>query len=343
MTSTETLIRLGARPWSHLVPLALREIGGPPVEVSRRAVTPDLLAEPALDAAETSFSRYARARAAGDDRLVGIPAFVMSGFRHRCILVRAGSELTAPEQLSGARIGLTGWPDSGNTWTRAILRRAGVDLSGVTWTVAPLTADAPAGDRLGGLVPPPNVHVAGPGESLVGGLLDGTFDAVMTPFMPPGVHSAGAPGAAATGALPAGGIRPLFPDYRAAEIAYHREVGYLPGIHLLTVRREVVAARPTVLADLAGALAASKRAWWASARKLADASPWALAEVDATERLLGADWMPYGLAANARMIADFCAELHAQHLVATPIDPASLFPEYADLVESAVTAVEEAR
>lgn len=328
MTSTETPIRLGARPWSHLVPLALREVGGPAVEVSRRSVTPDLLAEPGLDAAETSFSRYARARAAGDDRLVGIPAFVMTSFRHRCILVRAGSELTAPEQLAGTRIGLTGWPDSGNTWTRAILRRAGVDLTGIDWTVAPLTPDAAGGDRLGGVVPPPNVRVAGPGESLVGGLLTGRFDAIMTPFMPPGYSAAADAG---NGGL--AGIRPLFTDYRAAEIAYYREVGYLPGIHLLTVRREVVDARPAVLAELAGALADSKRAWWASARKLADASPWALAEVDATETLLGPDWMPYGLAANARMIADFRTELHAQGLTPERVDPSSLFPEYAELVE----------
>jgi 4,5-dihydroxyphthalate decarboxylase len=325
MTSTETPIRLGARPWSHLVPLALREVGGPAVEVSRRAVTPDLLAEPGLDAAETSFSRYARARAAGDDRLVGIPAFVMTGFRHRCVLVRAASDLTAPERLAGARIGLTGWPDSGNTWTRAILRRAGVDLSTITWTVAPLTPDAAGGDRLGGVTPPPNVHVARPGESLVTGLLGGDFDAIMTPFMPPGLDG--------ESSADGGGIRHLYPDYREAETEYFHAVGYLPGIHLLTVRREVVAGRPTILGELATALADSKRAWWASARKLADASPWALAEIDATERLLGPDWMPYGLAANARMIADFCVELHAQGLVGTPIDPASLFPEYAELVE----------
>lgn len=321
MISTGAPLRLAARQWSHLVPLALREVGGPPVEVQRRVVTPDLLAEPALDAAETSFSRYARARAAGDDRLVGIPAFVMRGFRHRCILVRADSDLTEPRQLAGARIGLTGWPDSGNTWTRAILRRAGVDLEGIAWTVGPLTADAPPTDRLGDVEPQPHVRVAAAGESLVTGLLAGDFDAIMTPFMPRGFHTRDA------------GLRPLFPDYRAAEVEYHQEVGYLPGIHLLTVRREVVAQRPQVLAELAEAVASSKRVWWSQARKLADASPWALAEVDLTERLFGPDWMPYGLTANRRMIADFCTELHAQGLIAAPTDPGCLFPEYAELVE----------
>lgn len=323
MSTTDTPLRLGARPWSHLVPLTLREVPTPGLDltVERRAITPDLLAEPTLDAAETSFSRYARARAAGDDRIVAVPAFVMRAFRHRCLLVRRTSDLSTVEQLSGARIGLTGWPDSGNTWTRAILRRAGVDLGTISWTVGPLTADAAGGDRMGGLVPPANVRLAGPGESLVGGLLDGSLDAIMTPFMPPGFHTDDSP------------LRPLLVDYPTAEAGYLRDVGFIPGIHLIGVRREVVARRPEVLADLRRALSASRDAWWSTQRKLADPTPWALADIDRTERLAGADWMPYGLAANRPMIAAFCAELLAQGLVDEPVDIAGLFAEYTKVAD----------
>ncbi|GAA4216460.1 hypothetical protein [Actinocatenispora rupis] len=323
MSTTDTPVRLGARPWAHLVPLTLREVGTPGLEltVERRPVTPDLLAEPTLDAAETSFSRYVRARAAGDDRIVAVPAFVMRSFRHRCLLVRRDSPRTEVTQLGGTRIGVTGWPDSGNTWTRAILRRAGVDLGGIDWTVGPLTADAAGGDRLGGVTPPGNVRLAGPGESLVGGLLDGSLDAIMTPFMPPGFHTADSP------------LRQLLVDYPAAEAAYLREVGFIPGIHLVGVRRELVERRPTVLAELCRALAASRDAWWATQRKLADPTPWALHDIDRTERLAGPDWMPYGLVANGPMIAAFCAELLAQGLVDGPVDVAGLFPEYAKVAE----------
>ncbi|MGA8113154.1 MAG: hypothetical protein WCA46_05795 [Actinocatenispora sp.] len=319
MSSTGTRLTLAARPWSHLVPLALREVETPGLDlrVTRRSVTPDLLAEPGLDAAETSFSRYVRSRAAGDDRTVAIPAFVMRAFRHRCILVRRDSPYDAVEQLAGLRIGLTGWPDSGNVWTRGVLRHAGVALADVEWAVGPLTPDAPVTDRLGGVVPADNVRVIEPGGSLVTGLLSGTLDAIMTPFMPPGFHQPDSP------------LRPLLVDYPAAEMQYLRQVGYIPGIHLVTVRREVAVRRPGILTDLMAALRQSRNTWWAGQRKLADTTPWALADIHRTERHVGADWMPYGLAGNATMIDHFCAELSAQGLMPAPVDPTALFEEYA--------------
>ncbi len=323
MSTTDTVLRLGARPWSHLIPLTLSEVSTPGlnIRVDRRARTPDLLEEPALDAAETSFSRYVRARAAGDDRIIGVPAFVMRGFRHRCILVRRDSRYRSMTDLAATRIGLTGWPDSGNVWTRSLLRQAGVGLDAISWTVGPLSAEADGPDRLGGLAAPRNVRLAEPGSGLVDALLAGELDALMTPFMPPGFHQADSP------------LRPLLADYPAAELHYLRTVGFIPGIHLVGVRRELVDRRPEVLTELMAALRRSKDNWWADHRKLADPTPWALADVDRTERLLGADWMPYGLAANAGMIAAFCAELAAQSVLAEPVDPAGLFAEYANIAQ----------
>ena len=100
-------------------------------QVRRRPVaetTPNLWSSADLDGGETSFSRYVRARAAGDDRVIALPLFLMRGFRHRCIIVRRDIDRRDAADLKGARIGLTGWPDSGNTWTRAILREAGVGV-----------------------------------------------------------------------------------------------------------------------------------------------------------------------------------------------------------------------
>ena len=121
MSRTACPTQATALDWDHLVPLLSGQVQVPGyhVEIEARNVTPDVVAEPGLDGGETSFSRYVQARAAGDDQLVALPAFVMRGFRHRCVLVRAPSTLRSFEQLAGARIGLTGWPDSGNTWTRA--------------------------------------------------------------------------------------------------------------------------------------------------------------------------------------------------------------------------------
>ncbi|MFE5120621.1 hypothetical protein [Streptomyces sp. NPDC056669] len=311
------VIRLGLRDWDHLVPLAsgLVEVPDFTVRIDSRDVTPDVLAEPGLDGGETSFSRYVQARAAGDDRLVGLPAFVMRGFRHRCVLVREGSPLRSLEELAGARVGLTGWPDSGNTWTRALLRGAGVDLTGVQWRIGPLSAGETGKDRVGSRPLPANVSVMAEGESLVEELAAGRLDAVLSPFMPNELFTR------------TSRFRHLFDDHRSAERAYWQATGFVPGIHLVTLKREVVEAHPELPAALLAGLEESKRRWLGRRRLLADTTPWLLHELTESARLFGDDWMPYGTKSNAEMTRAFCAELHAQGVWPEPIDPEVVFPD----------------
>lgn len=311
------VIRLGLRDWDHLVPLAtgLVQIPGFTVRIDSRDVTPDVLEEHALDGGETSFSRYVQARAAGDDRLVGLPAFVMRGFRHRCVLVRNDSPLGSLAELAGARIGLTGWPDSGNTWTRALLRAEGVDLAGVDWRVGPLAAGETGKDRLGTRPLPPNVSAMPQGASLVEELVAGRLDAVLTPFMPQELFT------------PDSRLRHLLDDHRAAERDYWAATGFVPGIHLVTLKRGVVEAHPDLPGALLAGLEESKRRWTARRRLLADTTPWLLDELTESARLFGGDWMPYGTASNAEMTRAFCDELHAQGIWPEPIDPDVVFPE----------------
>ncbi|GAA3732013.1 hypothetical protein [Streptomyces tremellae] len=309
-------VRLALRDWDHVTPLLTGAVRAPGLDlaIESRAVTPDVLEEPGLDGGETSFSRYALARAGGDDRLVGLPVFVMRGFRHRCVLVRGDSPYTALEQLAGARVGLTGWPDSGNTWTRALLRRAGVDLAGIDWRVGPLVAGESGKDRVGTRPLPANVSVLADGESLREELAAGRLDAVFTPFLPDEMFTSGSR------------FRQLLPDHRAAERAYFEETGFVPGIHLVTLRRETVRERPWLPGAVLDALDAAKRHWTARRRLLADTTPWLLDELLDSAARFGADWMPYGTAENARMTAAFCAELTAQGIAPGPVDPADVFP-----------------
>jgi 4,5-dihydroxyphthalate decarboxylase len=309
-------LHLGTRHWDHVVPIALGDVAarGTGVRLSRLDSTPDLWNDPEYDAAETSFSRYVRARAEGDDRVVGLPVFLMRGFRHRCILVRQDSAAEQPEDLKGARIGLTGWPDSGNTWTRAVLREAGIGVDDAEWRVGPLTAAHPAFDRIGGVSVGANVRPTDDGFALVDLVLAGELDAVMTPFMPPGFHGTGSP------------LRTLFRDPRWAEQTYHARHGFVPGIHLLGVRAEILARRPGLGQELVDLFDAAKRLSADRRNKLADVTPWHNEEVALTRRVFGADWMPYGWAANRRMIAAFQDELVAQRLLVGPVPDEDLFP-----------------
>ena len=42
------------------------------------------------------------------------------------------------KELEGKRVGMDGWPNSGNTWTRVTLRQAGVDIWKIDWVIAPV-------------------------------------------------------------------------------------------------------------------------------------------------------------------------------------------------------------
>ncbi|GAA1346084.1 hypothetical protein [Arthrobacter roseus] len=307
-------IRMAARHWDHLNPIALRDVtGSEPYTLDRRDLTPDLWTETDLDVAETSFSRYVQARAAGDDRVIALPLFVMRGFRHRCIITRADSPLDSAEALCSKRIGLTGWGDSGNTWTRAVLREAGVGITEAEWRVGALTADHPVMDRIGSISVPANVAATENDEPMMDMLERGALDAVMTPFMPPAFYEIGSP------------FRPLFRDSQQAEAEYFARVGFVPGIHLIGVRAEL-AENPGQLQELMDLFSASKEISAARRNKLLDITPWHNEVLAATTRIFGQDWMPYGWSANALMIDAFQTELVEQGIVTSRLEASDLFP-----------------
>lgn len=307
-------LRLGVRHWDHVVPLALGDVGGGALHIERLDTTPDMWTEDGLDGGETSFSRYVRARAAGDDRVVALPIFLMRGFRHRCIIVRADSAAKRPADLAHGRIGLTGWGDSGSVWTRAILREEGVGIDDVQWRVGPLTSNHPLIDRIGIDVVDSNVRHTDDGAALVDLLLGTDLDAVMTPFMPPGFRAADSP------------FRTLYCDTREAEINYFRRHGFVPGIHLLGLRSDVLRARPELGQQLVDAFEASKRLSRSRRDKLMDVTPWHNEDIAVATRILGDDWMPYGLTVDRPMVQAFQDELVAQRLLETPLPESDLFP-----------------
>lgn len=308
-------VRIGVRHWDHLIPLALGDVPDTAdLRIVRSEVTPDLWHDASLAAAETSLSRYVRARAAGDDTVVALPVFLMRAFRHRCIIVRRDSDLVTPAQLRGRVVGLTGWPDSGNTWTRAILRADGVGIDDVEWRVGRLTREHPVQDRIGRAPTPTTVRPMVDEAPLADELLTKKLDAVMTPFMPPGFDDADSP------------YRTLIPDTRAAERDYFRYHGFIPGIHLLAVRREHLDRDPDAGQRLVDAFEAAKRLSLARRRKLLDVTPWQNEEMAQTIATFGDDWLRYGWRHDRHMVAAFQAELVAQQLLAEPVAESTLFP-----------------
>ncbi|MGO4690563.1 ABC transporter substrate-binding protein [Glaciibacter sp. 2TAF33] len=317
-------IRLATRHWDHVMPIATKEVPGfESFDLETRAITPDVWTERDLDGGETSFSRYVRARATGDDSVTALPVFIMRGFRHRCIITAKNSPLETAADLRGKRIGLTGWADSGNTWTRAILRQAGVGIIDAEWRVGGLTKDHPIMDRIGPIEVPANIAPTENDEPMVDMLERGALDAVMTPFMPAGFYEADAP------------FRTLYRDPQQAEADYYATTGFIPGIHVLAVQTSLLAKAPERAAQLMELFESAKDISSARRGKLLDITPWQNEAMAEATRVFGSDWMPYGLESNRTMIAAFQAELIAQGLMDEDVDVDRLFPQF-DTAPSAI-------
>jgi len=315
-------VTLASRDYDYVAPLALGDVptDGIALRVLRSFDALErFLAEPAIDGAEASFSRYVQRFAAGDRSLVGLPVFLMREFRHRCFFVRRDSGLTDLAHLAGKRVGTDAWPASGNTWSRALLRERGVALDGIRWLVGPVDGgEPPAATAL-----PPGVQPAPAGRSLADLLVAGEIDAVMCPW-PPRLFDA-----------PRSPIVRLYPDYRSAERDYYRRTRLYPAHHLLVLRRPLVDAHPWVVPVLYEAFVAARARSEANHRVLHESSPWVLADLEEQDRLMGADFRPYGYRENRAMVAAFCAEQVAQGLVAGPLDPDALFADFETLAAGA--------
>lgn len=312
-------IKIATRDWDYLTPLILGDVTSETVDlkIERVATLIPHVSTSAYDAAEMSLSRYVSLVSSGKADCVGVPCFIMRGFRHRCIIVREDSPLERLTDLRNGRIGVTGWRDSGNTWTRAALRREGVGVEDAYWFAGRLTAAHPVTDRLDGFVRPGRIEAA-PGERPMMDLLaEGELDAVFTPFMPEGYFGRNR------------GFRQLLRDFRAAEHAYYADVGYVPGMHIIAIKTAVAVRHPWLATELTRLIDASQVLWTAKRRKYAETSPWLLEELLRAAQDLAPDWNDSGLAVNRRMIEDFVTELHQQGILPAPISAETLFPAQA--------------
>jgi 4,5-dihydroxyphthalate decarboxylase len=316
-------VRLALRDWDYMTPLVVGDVASDrlDVQVDRVGTLPeDFANDPRYEASEISFSRYATARARGDAAVFGVPNFLMRGFRHRCIITARTSPLTRLQDLKGGRIGVTGWQDSGNTWTRAALAQAGVGIEDVHWYAGRLTEAHPIVDRLGPYARPGRIEAV-PGERPMLDLLEsGELDAVFTPFMPPGFYGRESK------------FRHLVTDLHGAELDYFNAVGYVPGIHVLGIKAALAARYPWLPQALSDLLDESQQVWLEKRRKYAETTPWIIEELGRSGRDLPEGWNASGLEPNRRMIADFLAEIRRQGLADTDLTPDTLFPAVSNLI-----------
>lgn len=112
----------------------------------------------------------------------------------------------------------------------------------------------------------------------------------------------------------------LFQDYPAAERDYFRSTGIFPIMHTVVVTRELAEQDPDVVKAVYRGFCEAKRQ--AAERYVKEMTfnnmnvmlPWFTGLVEEGQRLLGADWWPYGTAANRAAIEAVLRYHHEQGL-----------------------------
>lgn len=324
---TNIPVNMVLRAYDQYCPLILGNVETPGIDlrVDFRAAIGNEFPD-TLDVGEVSFNRYLMAYAEGDRRLVGIPAFVLRGFRHRNYIVRRDSDLKSLSQLRGKRVGCNSWSDSGTLWARHALRDASVEVTDVQWVIGHLDEKTKLKPRTPQDVQPPQgTEFLAEDKNLMAEMMAGRIDAITTAFMPDMVFT------------PDGAARRLVTNFRSVEAEFHKRTGIYPAFHIMAFRRAFAERHPAAVIAVYNALRASYRQWWVKAKMFGETSPWATAEIETMIADFPDDTPPFGIEheSTRRMLAAMCHEQLAQGLVKSSADPNSLFAEFDAMLKAA--------
>ena len=270
-----------------------------------------------FDVSEISFSSYIRTVAAGTSDYIGIPAFVSRIFRHSGIYVRSDAGIRTPQDLRGKRIGLPEYQITAVVWMRGLLQHEyGVHPSEIHWRSG--GQEQPGRHERTPLKPIPGIDLKpiGDDQTLVDMLKAGELDALFT-ARAPSSFLAGEPH-----------IARLFPDTRAAEIAYYKKTKMFPIMHLIGIRKSLVERYPWLATSVYKAFCDAKAIAMANlhdVNALLVTLPFLEAETRETVAAMGEDFWRYGIQENMREIEALTQYAHEQGLTDRKVGVEELF------------------
>ncbi len=270
-----------------------------------------------FDIIEMSFSSYMMNLAKGGFPYRAIPVFLSRVFPHGSIYIRTDRGIAAPQDLKGRLVGIPNYHFTRGLTVKGMLEdEYGVKPSDIGWRTGPV-------DRAGEAeysepVAPPGIDIRSiaQGATLGEELLAGRLDAIIS-YRAPQLFTDGQPL-----------VGRLFADFRPVEQDWFRRKGIFPVMHVVGLREDLIARHPALPADLCRAFEAAKAACLPSLSDLdalAVTLPWLVAETEATIRLMGPDYWPYGVARNQATIEAQTRWSFAQGLSGRRLSAAELF------------------
>ena len=246
-----------------------------------------------FDITEISASSYMMTLARGESPYIAIPAFVSKVFRHSAIYIRGDRGINTPQDLIGKRVGMPEYQMTACLWTRGILAdEYGVQPKDIKWFTG---GQEQAGRReRAQLTVDKSVSITpiGPEKTLSAMLDAGELDAVISARIPSCYK-----------------INPtvirLFENFRDVEAKYFRKTKIFPIMHMVGIRKQLIAEHPWLAVSVFKAFIKAKEI---AVHELRDAGvhmvtlPWVYQEVLAAEELIAKDYWSYGVDSNRAAI-----------------------------------------
>lgn len=276
-----------------------------------------MLRQREFDVAEMSLSSYTLSLFRENPPFIAIPVFPSRFFRHSCIYVHAGSGIHEPKDLIGKRIGNPEYQMTAPVWIRGILSDE-YDVPVTSATYLSGGEEEPGRPEKLALSLPPQFRVeAIPSTQTLSQMIEsGEIDALYTARAP------------STFARDSGRVRRLFEDYPAVERSYYLKTRIFPIMHTVVIRREIYEQHRWAAQSLYKAFVTAQREVYDDLHDTAALKfmlPWLLPHVEETEKLMGADFWPYGLAANEHTLSTFLRYSFEQGLSKRQLAPRELF------------------
>jgi 4,5-dihydroxyphthalate decarboxylase len=270
-----------------------------------------------FDVSEVSLAKVVALAAQDDNSFVPLPVFPSRVFRHSSIYVRTDGGITRPEDLAGKRVGVPEWAQTAAVYSRGLLAHEyGVDLASIHWYQAGVN-QAGRREKVQLELPPGFRLTVVADRTLSEMLLAGDLDAVLS-ARPPTPVSGGDPR-----------VRRLFADYRPVELAYVRETGIFPIMHVVAMRREVYERDRWLAMNLFKAFDEARRRSLARAADMAASFfplPWIPDQLLLARELFGGDPWPYGIEANRTTLQVFLQYAFEQGVCRRLLTVETLFP-----------------
>lgn len=270
-----------------------------------------------FDVSEMSLSNHVTMISRGDSPFVAIPVFPSRFFRHSCIFVNTEAGIKNPADFKGKKVGAPEYSITAAVWIRGFLSDDyGVRAQDVHWWVG--GQEEPGRKERVKLSLPAEIKVDAIAEdkTLNGMLESGELDALIS-ARSPSCFVKGSPR-----------VKRLFPNFKEVEIAYYKRSKIFPIMHVLVIRKEIYDKHPWIARSLYKAFCAAKDHAIKNmqiSNTLACTLPWLSWEREELKEIFGADWWPYGIEANRRVLEHLIRYMAEQGLLARPLKVEELF------------------